>query len=108
MELITPTWVIVSTPPHDESPYGHPHDDALELYRKHVDDDRLLILGGSKVCAVYDIYPNGDHTMDTDNGDIVAAYGFEQDDDGPTNGARSAPAIHTVSRIDSGRPMGDE
>jgi competence protein ComEC len=111
MELITPRWVIISSPTQAESPHDHPHDDALELYREHILDGRaenVLTLGERKECQLYDIYDSGEHVMDSDNGELVDAYGFgdDNDDGNAKKGGRENTSAAVITRVDSGHPMG--
>lgn len=39
LNAIDPEYVVISAPTQDESPHGHPHDDAVELYEDHVGED---------------------------------------------------------------------
>ena len=109
MEIITPTWVIISSPQQNDSPHGHPHDDAIALYKKHIKggkDENVKVLGDRPECLIYDIYSNGDHVLESDNGELVEAYPLDSDDD--DRGSRAAkafgPAI--ITRVDDSKPMG--
>lgn len=111
VELITPRWVIVSSPTRDESPHGHPHEDALELYRKHVLDARaenVLTMGERKDCRIYDVYASGDHVMYSDNGELVDAYGLDAETTEGQGGSRGSygTSAAVITRVDRGRPMG--
>lgn len=111
MELITPRWVVISSPTQDESPHGHPHDDALKLYREHILEGRaenVLTLGERKECRIYDVYNSGENVMDSDNGELVDVYGFgdDEDDGHGRNGGRENASAAVITRVDSGHPMG--
>jgi competence protein ComEC len=125
IEVIDPTWVVISSPQQADSPHGHPHDDAVALYEKHVrgaNPENVMALGDSKAARIYDVYSNGSHVMDTDNGELADEYKLKNDDGGGGGGDRgrggdggggggkgkaatiSAPAI--ITRVDRSRPMG--
>lgn len=120
MEVIKATWVVMSSPPQAESPHGHPHDDAVELYKKHVGNrsDRVFTLGDGKVAKIYDVHSNGSHEMLDDGGELADHYGLPDDDGGGSGAGNSgksmgAPAVITrrdrdrpITQVDKGRPMG--
>ncbi|MDB5354319.1 MAG: hypothetical protein JWN24_772 [Phycisphaerales bacterium] len=82
LNAIDPEYVVISAPTQDESPHGHPHDDALELYEGHVGEDNVLHTGEERYCYWFDIYSDGTHSgVQTDDGKLAEEYGF-QDDDG--------------------------
>lgn len=118
MDFIEPRYLVISSPVQEESCHGHPHDDALDLYKKYVADEDILHTGEGKTSYIVDIYPNGALFIDNDNGDLASTYGFSSDDaeekgngnsGGSSNGgdnqrsSGSGPYIRT--RIDK-RPMG--
>jgi len=108
IELMNPTWVVLSAPKRADSPHGHPHEDALQLYRRHVKGgiaDNVRVLGDRPECLLYDVYPDGRHVLDTDGGALVDAYPLAtQDDEG--GGGKKAPTVIVGTRLDRGRPMG--
>ncbi|MFL5614068.1 MAG: ComEC/Rec2 family competence protein [Gemmatimonadaceae bacterium] len=115
IETIDPTWVVISSPEQSKSPHGHPHDDAVALYEKHVGDrpENVITLGKSKAAQIYDVYPNGDHVMDNDSGELSAEYDLTDqeggEDGGRSNNERNAASIAApavITRIDHSRPMG--
>lgn len=109
MELIQPTWVVISSPSQANSPHGHPHDDAIELYRQHMaHPENVLVLGERPECLIYDVTVDGNHALESDNGVLVDAYALGDGDGGGTAGSSAkvaAPYIVT-SQLDRGRPMG--
>jgi competence protein ComEC len=113
LELMQPTWVVVSSPKHRDSPHGHPHDDAIALYEQYVsgrDRRNVRVLGEDRECVIYDVYLDGRHVLDGDGGELVDAYPLDKNGDGGDGGgggsrANAGPAVITT-RIDSGRPMG--
>lgn len=111
MEIITPTWVIISSPSQDASPHGHPHDDAVVLYETHVKDgkaENVRVLGNRRECVIYDIYANGDHVMESDDGELVEAYGLDGDDDGGDGRAKKSFGPAIITRVDDSKPMGTQ
>lgn len=107
IEAIAPTYLIVSAPKQDESNHGHPHDDAMKLYKKHVKERNIHHTGDKRESVIVDIHPNGiiEVSLDTE---LVSAYGFDNEDgDGGKGKEIGAPAIITrrTTSIDS-KPMG--
>jgi competence protein ComEC len=45
MDLIEPEYLIISAPLQEESCHGHPHDDALELYKMYVSEEAIFHTG---------------------------------------------------------------
>ncbi len=106
IENIKPFYLIISAPKQKDSPHGHPHDDAMELYKKHVDEDNILHLGVNVESVIVDIDSNGNIEVRTDK-ELVEAYGKGNDDDGGDNDntARNIYIGSQTSRIDN-KPMG--
>lgn len=109
IEEIKPDYIIISAPKQKDSPYDHPHDDAMELYKKHIDDeDNILHLGSGPFSVIVDIADDGTITVETDT-ELIEAYGDDDDDDGgdkkeEKNTSRAYVASRTT-RIDN-QPMG--
>jgi beta-lactamase superfamily II metal-dependent hydrolase len=117
IELIDPTWVIISSPPQKDSPHGHPKDEAVALYRKHIRNgytDNVITLGETKEARIYDVFADGRHVMSGDGGDLAVLFpaGDDDDDGGRGRGGRSesttkaAAAPFIPGRMDKSRPMG--
>lgn len=116
MELITPTWVIVPSPAHADSPHRHPHDDAMDLYRKHVKGgkaENVRVLGDRPECLLYDVYADGRLVLDSDDGELLDAYPLDVEaSEGSGSGGKrgqygstaGAPAV--ITRVDDSKPMG--
>lgn len=108
---IAPEYVIISAPTSEESPHDHPHDDAVELYKKKVDEDNILHTGQERYSFICDIYRDGDYGgVEDDKGRLADEYTLEKDNEEDTgeDGAGSAlvaPAYRPGSRVDQ-RPMG--
>lgn len=103
---ISPDHLIISSPKQSESPHDHPHEDAIELYAKYVDDDHRYHLGENRECVIVDISSDGNIEIQFDQ-ELVEEYGFDSDDDnGGSENKTSAvfPGTRT-SRIDN-QPMG--
>ncbi len=107
IEAIKPTYLIVSAPTQAESAHGHPHDDAMTLYRNHVKEHNIYHTGGKRESVIVDIHPNGTIEVSLDT-ELVKAYGFANEGgDGNKGKEIGAPAIITrrTTSIDS-QPMG--
>ena len=75
MELIQPDYLIISAPAQADSPFGHPHDDALELYKEFVNEENILHTGDSKKSFILDLFANGEYQIRDDSGDLAEGYG---------------------------------
>jgi competence protein ComEC len=113
IEAIKPTYLIISAPKQEDSPHDHPHDDALELYKKHVDEDGIFHLGSEPYSVIVDIDINGGLEVTTDT-ELIAAYGGGKDDDGGDGGSKNESSrfssiniIPSTTRIDK-KPMGSK
>jgi competence protein ComEC len=108
MELIQPTWVVISSPRQADSPHGHPHEDALELYREHMaNPQNIHVLGERPECLIYDVTVEGNHALESDNGVLVEAYRLRDGQSGGTGSSAKIAAPYIVtSQLDRGRPMG--
>lgn len=108
IEEIKPTYVIISAPKQKDSPHGHPHDDAIELYKKHVDEENILHLGKNIESVIVDIDSDGGIELRLDK-ELIEDYGKKNDDDdGGKGSARTAGTIGITSqttRIDN-KPSG--
>jgi beta-lactamase superfamily II metal-dependent hydrolase len=111
LETIDPTYVVISAPKSNESPHGHPHDSAMELYEVHVGEDNVLHTGKNRTSYICDVYTDGEVVINEDSR-LVEEYGRD-DDNGDGESAKAnasparvaSPAIVTGTRIDR-RPMG--
>lgn len=79
IEAIKPTCLVVSAPKQKDSPHGHPHEDAVELYKKYVDEDNFLHLGANLESVIVDIDDEGNIDVRTDK-ELVEEYGKSNDD----------------------------
>ena len=107
IELIAPTHLILSAPLQGESCHGHPHDDALEIYRRYVAEDAILHTGEGRRSFICDIYSDGQYLINDDGGELARVYGFSDDDDSDGGkGSRStSTGPYIISQVDR-RPMG--
>jgi competence protein ComEC len=107
IESIKPTYLVISAPKQKDSPHGHPHDDAIDLYKKHVDEDNILHLGKNLESVIVDIDDQGKISVCADK-ELIAEYGKGDDDNG---GSKDEDTKKTVfvgsqkSRLDN-KPMG--
>lgn len=79
IENIKPTYLIISAPKQDESPHEHPHDDAMKIYKKHVEEDNILHLGKNLESVIVDIDEDGNVEVIIDK-ELVEEYGKDDDD----------------------------
>lgn len=107
IENIKPTYLIISAPKQKDSPHGHPHDDAMELYKKHLDEDDILHLGENFISVIVDIDKDGTLNVNTDT-ELVETYGTGSDDEDGDNDNDDYSKVSIGSqttRIDN-KPMG--
>jgi hypothetical protein len=106
LENIKPTYLIISSPKQEDSPFGHPHDDALEIYKKYIDDDNILHLGKNYESVIVDIDSSGGIEVSFDK-ELIEAYGKGNgDDDGSDSSTSKSIFIGAqTSRLDK-KPMG--
>lgn len=99
LETIDPEWVIVSAPKQKNSPHGHPHDDALEIYEDQVGSDRLLHTGEECYSYVVDIYRDGSYAVTSDDGKLREAYPYSAKTTNEGNdGEKSGPSGPSIFR----------
>lgn len=111
LQKIAPDYVVISAPTQEESPHGHPHDDAVGFYEDEVGKDNVLHNGANRESFICDIFSDGTYTVEPDT-DLVDEYGLGHSDtseESKSNSSKKAksagPAIVTGTRIDR-RPMG--
>lgn len=111
LDAIGPDYVVISAPRQTESRHGHPHDDAMKIYRDKVGAGDVLHTGEKRYSFICDIYRDGTYGgVEDDQGVLAEAYPLE-DGDGDGNGKASsvakaiAPAPFVRTRVDD-RPMG--
>jgi len=59
IKKIAPNYLIISAPKQKDSPHDHPHDDAMELYKKYVKEENIFHLGEDEESVIVDIDING-------------------------------------------------
>lgn len=107
IENINPQHVIVSAPRQEDSKFGHPHNDATELYKKHLEnEDNFLHLGKNYESVIVDIDSNGFIEVKLDT-ELIETYGKGNDDndDGGTKKGEKVNILIQTSKIDN-KPMG--
>jgi len=102
MDGIAPTYGVVSAPKQSESPHGHPHDEATEIYEEYIERDALLHLGKNRECVIVDIGSDGGINVTLDKS-LVETYGLSDQSAGDTD----RYAGITVTKLDD-KPMGAE
>jgi competence protein ComEC len=106
IENIKPTYLIISAPKQEDSPHGHPHDDAMTLYKKHVEEEGIFHLGSGPFSVIVDIDQDGNINVETDT-DLIEEYGNGSDEGNKdnTDENRNLYIIPSTTRIDN-KPMG--
>jgi len=106
MDAIGANYLVISAPKQDESPHGHPHEDALEVYKEYIDEDSILHLGKNRECVIVDVFEDGGYVVKTDK-DLVEVYGSNGDGGGSKSGlAKGTIAGITYTSLDK-KPMGE-
>jgi beta-lactamase superfamily II metal-dependent hydrolase len=60
IEIINPEYLVISAPPKGkDSKFDHPHDDAMEIYKKYISEENIFNLGENKQSLMVDIDSNG-------------------------------------------------
>ena len=94
LETINPEWVIVTAPKQENSPHGHPHDDAMDIYEDQVGAEKLLHTGEECFSYIVDVFDGGDYEVNDDEGKLREAYPYAADSGGNGGKSRStAPAV---------------
>lgn len=106
IEEIKPTYLIISAPKKDDSPYDHPHDDAMTLYKKHIEEDGIFHLGKTPYSVIVDIDENGLIELNTDE-ELISAYGKANDDNDDDNNNFNIIVGSETTRLDD-KPMGNK
>lgn len=108
IKRIKPTYVIVSAPKQADSPHGHPHDDAMEIYEEYIKEDgEIFHLGSGPYSVIVDIDEEGSIDLSTDN-ELIEAYGKKDDDSDNGRGLQDLGIsfiVPSTTRIDE-KPMG--
>lgn len=102
IEAIAPQFVIISAPKQSESRHEHPHDDAVELYKKYA---KVLHMGPKRESFICDILDDGTANDPlSDDGKLAKAYGLGDGnkDGGDDNGGGSGGGGSGGKREDRG------
>ena len=99
LKAIDPNDVIVSAPRSSESRHGHPHADAMKLYKEQSGAEHVFHTGKERHSFIVDIFTDGrvEKVVD-DGGDLETECGFESEED-----ARNAPFIRAKEGEDKPR-----
>ncbi|SFF03159.1 ComEC/Rec2 family competence protein [Spirosoma endophyticum] len=95
IQHIAPTYLIISAPKQQDSPHDHPHDDAMELYRKYVDEANILHLGQNLESVIVDISPTGQVEVRTDK-KLVETYGRQPEAKSASNDKQTARVLQST------------
>ncbi|MFC5410676.1 ComEC/Rec2 family competence protein [Larkinella bovis] len=86
LKQMQPAYLIVSAPKQTDSPHKHPDDEAMAIYRQHIDEEGIFHLGdykgGQKICVIVDITDDGTMDIQVDKR-LVEAYGTDDTDKNP-------------------------
>jgi competence protein ComEC len=74
IQQISPQYLVVSAPRKEDSPHGHPDEEAMDLYKKYVEQENIYHLGKEYECLIADIDASGTLTLKTDK-ELIKAYG---------------------------------
>lgn len=107
IEAIKPTYVVISAPKQKDSPHGHPHDDAMKLYKKHVGEKNVFHLGDKLESVIVDIDASGGLSVKFDK-DLIAEYGKGDEDEEKSDSKKGLGTVSVASqtsRLDK-KPLG--
>lgn len=102
LKAIAPEYVAISAPTSDDSPFDHPHEDALALYGDQVGEANIFHTGAERETFFFDIYEDGTHSgAQTDGGELAEVYGLSsRNDDGGGGGSGKGPFVRPSSAGD--------
>lgn len=106
IEEINPIYLIISAPKQKDSPHGHPHDDAMELYKKHIEEDGIFHLGSTPYSVIVDIDSDGNLSVETDT-ELIEAYSDKEEEENEEDDKRNIYIVPSTTRIDN-KPMGEK
>lgn len=114
IETISPTYLIISAPKQEDSDHDHPHDDAMELYKKHIEKDNIFHMGnedGEPYCVIVDIDDSGNLSVNFDK-ELIDEYGYnnEETDKNESSGELKKSSVYGSfgigTKVDD-KPMGE-
>lgn len=59
IKIISPGYLVISAPKKCDSPHGHPHEDAMAIYKKYIDEENIFYLGNNEKSLIVDVDANG-------------------------------------------------
>jgi beta-lactamase superfamily II metal-dependent hydrolase len=85
LDKIDADYLVVSAPKQADSPHGHPHDDAMDIYKEKFEEDDIYHLGESgsnskPFCFVVTIDEDGTLSVDEDVS-LINSYSNKDEDD---------------------------
>lgn len=108
LEEIYPMYLIVSAPKQSESEHDHPHDDAMRIYKKYVDESNLIHLGNfnkKRVCVIVDVDNEGNLDISIDS-ELLEKYQFGEDSKSDSTSTKAKlSTIYPITKLDN-KPMG--
>lgn len=107
IDAINPTYLVISAPKQEDSPHDHPHDDAMDIYKKYIAEDDILHLGANVESVIVDIDSEGNIEVRMDR-ELVDEYGKSDentDDSNKNDKYRNIYIGSQTSRLDN-KPMG--
>ncbi len=105
IETIAPTYLVVSAPKQKESGHDHPHNDAMKLYKKHVDEDNTFHLGDKRESVIIDIHSNGIIEVVLDQ-ELASIYGFDDEPSSDPEPKKSVAIVGAGTSSLDYQPMG--
>jgi len=79
LDYIDAEYLIISAPKQKDSPHGHPHDDAMDIYKEYFEEDKIFHLGEGPFCVVVTIDESGNLTVEKDER-LIETYGKDNVD----------------------------
>lgn len=76
IEKINSEYLVISAP--KKSDHDHPHDDALEIYKKYINEENIYNLGEKEQSLIVDIDVSGDIKINWENLDVDSNGGKDK------------------------------
>ena len=103
LEYIDASHLIISAPKQKDSPHGHPHDDAMDIYEEFFEDANIYHLGKTPYCIVVDIDIDGNLSISEDL-KLIEAYrkdNCEEDKTSKEEEEKKQEAAHRAAVLSS-------
>lgn len=99
-----PEFIVISAPTQEESPHGHPHDDAVGFYKDKVGEENVLHTGKDRCSYIFDIHRDGGYSETiSDDGRLAEEYGIDPDGDDGGDVSSASNGFRPITPRQKGR-----